>query len=158
MPHPASFAPISSIALLGGAILRDRWAIVIPVAAMMISDIVLGMHSVVLFTWSAFVLIAILSSHALANRLSFESVFVGSLVSATIFYIVSNFGVWLMTDYYPVTVSGLLDSYTNTLSFYRNTLLGDIVYGMGMYGLYVLARSNKLTQYQLFNQVKAATK
>lgn len=158
MPHPANFVPIGAIALLGGAILRGKWALIIPVAAMVVSDLVLGLHDVILFTWGAFALIAFLSSRLLAKRLSFESVFFGSLISATLFFLISNFGVWLVTDYYPSNAAGLYDSYVRGLPFFRNTLLGDIVYGMGMYGLYVLAKNYKLTKHQLFNQVKTATK
>jgi uncharacterized membrane protein len=140
-PHPDNFAPITAIALIGGATLGGRWAWSLPLAIMVVSDTIIGFHDTIAFTWGSFLLIGILSSRYLAKRLNFENVLAASMLGAVLFFVVTNFGVWLMSGYYDNSVSGLLLSYENAIPFFRNTFLGDIAYSTALYGAYVLVTS-----------------
>src|SRR5687768_18490814 len=43
LPHPPNFSPVEAIALFGGAYFASRaWAVLVPLAGMLVSDIVLG--------------------------------------------------------------------------------------------------------------------
>ena len=48
------------------------------------------------------------------------------LASSTLFFIVTNFGVWLLG--YPNTIAGLISCYTLAIPFFLNTILGDLFF------------------------------
>ena len=50
LPHPANFAPVAAIALFGGAALPRRLAVWTPLAAMILSDAIIGFHSLIAVT------------------------------------------------------------------------------------------------------------
>lgn len=137
LPHPPNFTSIAAVAIFGGAVLPRRWALSLPVAAMIMSDIIIGFHPLVLLIWASFVAIAFLSS--LLIRQAKPPGVVGASFGASIFfYLVSNFGVWLEGRMYPMTLPGLMDSYYMALPFFRNTLLGDLVFTGLLFGVYAL--------------------
>lgn len=138
LPHPANFAPIAAVALFGGAVLPRKWALSLPLFCMIISDLIIGLHPLILFTWGSFAVIAYLSGRYLKNITPLSVV--GASVGASIlFYLVSNFGVWLEGRLYPVTFQGLVHCYYNALPFFRNTILGDLVFSTILFGTYALA-------------------
>ncbi len=136
-PHPANVAPMAAVALFAGALLPRRWAMTVPLAAMVVSDMFIGMHSLVAFTWGSFALIALLSSYRFKS-ITFGGVASGSIGASVLFYVVTNFGVWAEGRLYNRTFSGLLQCYYNALPFFRNTLLGDMVYAGLLFGTYAL--------------------
>lgn len=139
LPHPPNFAPIGAIALFGGAILPKRLSIITPLMAMVISDMLIGFHSTIFWTWGAFVIIAIFSSEWLRSRVSVASTAFAALIASTSFFLITNFGVWLQGGLYQPSLSGLMQSYINGLPFFRNTLLSDITYSFAIFGLYFVA-------------------
>ena len=138
LPHPANLAPVGAICLFGGAILPKKLAWWLPLAMMIISDSIIGFYNGIVFTWLGFLLVALLGM-GLRGRNNLFRVPFGALVGALIFFIVSNFGVWLMGKIYPLTWAGLVDCYQMALPFLRNTLLGDFAYGWLLFGTYALA-------------------
>lgn len=138
LPHPANFTPIAAVALFGGAILPRKWATSLPLIAMIVSDLIIGLHPLILFTWGSFALIALLSSYKLKS-INFSNVAIGSLGASILFFVVSNFGVWLEGRLYVRTLSGLVECFVNALPFFRNTLLGDAVFSLVLFGAYVFA-------------------
>lgn len=133
MPHPANFAPIAAVALFGGAILPRKLAVTVPLIAMMVSDLFIGLHPLIMFTWGAFALIALLSS-ARFKRITPLGVVGSSVGASVLFYLVTNFGVWIEGRLYSQTLSGLIQCYYNALPFFRNTLLGDIIFTSALFG------------------------
>jgi len=138
LPHPANFAPIGAVALFGGAILPKKLALTLPLAAMIISDLLIGLHPLIIFTWGSFMLIALLSSYRF-KTISATNMLGGSIGASIIFYVISNFGVWQEGRLYPATLAGLTNCYYNALPFFRNTLLGDLAYTGVLFGLFVVA-------------------
>jgi len=138
LPHPYNFTPIAAVAIFGGAMLPRRLAIVVPLAAMIVSDLFIGLHSTIFWTWGAFALIALASSSYLRQRLNFSSTAALTLGGSVGFYLLTNFGVWLQGGLYEPTLSGLMRSYINGLPFFRNTLLGDMFYVGALFGTYYL--------------------
>lgn len=145
-PHPANFAPVAAVALFAGAILPRRWAIAAPVTAMVTSDLIIGLHPLVLFTWGSFALIAFASNRLLHNP-GLIRVGLGSLGASLLFYVVTNFGVWAQGLMYPMNFGGLVHSYVNALPFFRGTFTGDLFYSGVLFGTYAfvsyLVRENK---------------
>lgn len=137
-PHPANFAPIAALALFGGAILPRKWALILPLGAMVISDLIIGLHPLIFFTWGSFMLIAFMSNKYM-KRINPLTVGVASLSASIFFFIVSNFGVWLEGRLYSYTIEGLISCYYNAVPFFRNTLLGDFFYSTVLFGAYAIA-------------------
>ncbi len=142
LPHPANFAPIGAIALFGGAVLSPRLGWWLPVAAMVISDVFLGFHDTILFTWGGFALIA-LYGMTLQNTNNWLRIPLGALGSGIIFYVISNFGVWVAGSLYPHTLQGLADCFVAALPFFKTSLLADLVYSGALFGVYALATRPK---------------
>jgi len=137
IPHPPNFTPITAIALLSSKGFTNRWTIfLIPIISLFISDLFLGLHNSIPFVYGAFILITLLGISA--KKISIGTV----LMSSTIFFFITNFGVWFYN--YPLTLNGLISCYTLAIPFFLNTILGDLVYsGIMIYSYYAL-RKNKL--------------
>ena len=137
LPHPPNFTPIAAIALLSSKGFNNRWVVfLIPIVSLFISDLFIGLHATMPFVYISFILIALLGLYV--KKINIVSV----LLSSTIFFLVSNFGVWLL--YYPISTEGLVQCYTLALPFFLNTVLGDLVYGaLLIYPFYALQRRNK---------------
>ncbi len=137
LPHPPNFTPIAAIALLSSKGFDNRWVVfLIPIVSLFISDLFIGLHATIPFVYISLILIALLGLYV--KKINIVSV----LLSSTIFFLVSNFGVWLL--YYPISIEGLVQCYTLALPFFFNTVLGDLVYGaLLIYPFYALQRRNK---------------
>ncbi|MDR1552196.1 MAG: hypothetical protein LBS69_01875 [Prevotellaceae bacterium] len=150
LPHLPNFAPVGGMALFGAAYYsKRRWAFIVPVAAMWISDIILNnivysqyfdgfvwFYGGSIFTYGAFALITLLGIFVL-KKISIFNLTCSVLAASVIFFLISNFGAWLsMADTYPRTFSGLQACYFAGIPFFRNTLLGDIFYTSVLFGTF----------------------
>ena len=128
VPHLPNFTPVTAIALFGGLYISNKiLAYALPLIIMFISDIFLGFSSITLFVYAGFMLVTLIGT--LRKKPSILTIFLGSLS----FFIVTNFGVWLLG--YPKTWTGFVECYTLALPFFRNSLLGDFFYsGIMMIG------------------------
>ena len=154
IPHPANFAPIGAVALFGGVYLNKRYALFLPLAAMIISDFFIGFDSMQsrLMVYGSFLLIGLIGL-AIRNRKNIFTVIGGSVLGSTLFYIITNCVIFYSTKMYPHTLAGQLASYTNALPFFRNTLLGDLFYVGVLFGSFELV---KLFQYELNHQSQSS--
>ena len=145
MPHADNFTPVAAIALFAGAYLKRKYAIIVPLALMAVSDIFIGMHNVLIFTWGSFILASLLGLFIRKNK-SFLSITGMSLISSLAFFIVTNFGVWVM-GWYPPTLSGLLNCYIMGLPFLRDFTVSTLLYSAVLFTAYeVIARRVKETR------------
>jgi hypothetical protein len=138
LPSPANFAPIAAIAIFGAAILPLNWALGLPLVAMIVSDMFIGMHSLVYLTWGSYLLIALMASQYL-KKINLGRILATSMSASLLFYIITNFGVWAEGRLYPLTTEGLFSSYYNAIPFFRNTVLSDLVFNAVLFGSYYLA-------------------
>jgi len=145
-PHAPNFTPVAAIAIFSGAYLNKKHSLVVPLILMVISDSFLGLHNVVLFTWGGFILVALLGIWLKKNK-SVMRILSVSIASSILFYIVSNFGVWLM-GWYPHTMSGLIDCYVLAIPFLRTFTIATLLYTAVFFGIYeLIARSVKDTKF-----------
>jgi hypothetical protein len=137
--HPPNFSPIDAMALFSGAYLARRWlAFAAPLAAMVISDSVLGFYSGVWVTYLAIALVVLLGSVAL-RRVSALRVGGAAVAGSVLFFLVSNFGTWALGTMYPLTAAGLAACYVAAIPFFQNTLVGDLFYSGLLFGGFALA-------------------
>ena len=138
IPHAANFTPIGALGLFAGAYLTRRSAWLIPFAALILSDLIIGFYHiyVMLFVYLGFAANIMIGRQFLLQKRSILSLFAASLVSAVIFFIFSNFGVWLTGMMYPMTFAGLSECFVMAIPFFGNTLFGTFVYVVVLFGLY----------------------
>ncbi|OGC79774.1 MAG: hypothetical protein A2145_05765 [candidate division Zixibacteria bacterium RBG_16_40_9] len=142
IPHPVNFAPILAMALFGGTYLNKKTALWVPLLALIISDFFLGTYSPVLML---FVYASTLASGLLGlwlrNHKNLGNIVGTSLLSAVIFYLLSNFGVWMMPSGYIHNWAGLVECYVLALPFFKNTVASNLIYTAVFFGAYELAQS-----------------
>jgi hypothetical protein len=131
-----NFSAMGALAVLCGVHVRSPWlAFLLPLAARLVSDVILqiqtgyGFYSTMLFDYAAYGLI-VLAGRCIRPAGLFAGAGTG-LLSAAIFFVVSNFGVWCLPfngiQMYPQTLPGLLDCYIKGLPFARGTFLSDVL-------------------------------
>lgn len=138
LPHPPNFTPVTALALFAPAYIKNKYlAIIFPLAIMVVSDIFLGFHNVIAFVYGSFILVALLGLYLYKHK-TLKNIILITLASSLLFFVITNFGVWLVTPWYQKTWSGLLLCYTLAIPFLRNSLLGDIFYVGMIFGSYEL--------------------
>jgi hypothetical protein len=138
VPHPPNFTPIAAMGLFSGAYLGRRWlAFAAPFGAMLLSDLVLGFYPELAFVYLS-VAATVLIGWRIARRKTLFRVASATLAASVLFYLVTNFGVWLVMDYYPKTVAGLLACYVAAIPFFQNTVAGDLFYTALLFGGFAL--------------------
>ena len=129
IPHPPNFTPITAIALFSTIHFKNKiLTYLIPIIGLFISDLILGLSMVNLFVYLSFIAITFIGYKF--QKINNYSI----LLSSTTFFIVSNFGVWILG--YPKNIEGLILCYYMALPFFVYTIMGDLFYSYAMkYGL-----------------------
>ncbi|HVX58715.1 MAG TPA: DUF6580 family putative transport protein [Candidatus Saccharimonadales bacterium] len=138
IPHAANFAPVTAVAIFGGAILPRRLSIWVPLVAMIASDYFLGFYNTILITWACYGLIALASSYAM-KKPSLRRGLSLTIGASLFFFVVTNFATWVWSGMYDHSWAGLGQCYTMALPFFRNTALSDLVYTGALFGIYAFA-------------------
>jgi len=139
VPHPPNFSPIDAIALFSGAYLgRKAIAFVAPIGALLLSDLVLGFYHGQATVYFSVALIVTIGMVALTRR-SAVRVGAAAVASSILFFVITNFGMWLFSGFYPRTLVGLEACYVAAIPFFQNTLAGDLFYAALLFGGFRLA-------------------
>ena len=131
--HTPNFNPVIALALFGGMYLKKRDALWMPLALMIISDLLLGLHNTIFFTWGSVLLISMMGSWQKENK-AFSMLAVKTLAAPVLFFLVTNFGSWLAM--YPKTIDGLIQCYIAAIPFFRNSLVSAILYSVVLIASY----------------------
>jgi len=120
-PHPPNVAPITAVALFAGTHFgRKHWAILMPILAMLVTDVFLGFSMISPIVYLAFV--GITSLGFILKKMNVGTV----LLSSLLFFVVTNLGVWFL--YYPNTVEGFTACFTLALPFFGYSIIGDLFF------------------------------
>jgi hypothetical protein len=152
LPHPPNFTPVAAMALFAGAYFARRgWALLVPVLALLLSDLVLGMlHGgtyLAYYTTAAYLpsllanyasmLLAGVIGFGLRGRVTSARVLAGATAASVAFFVISNFAVWVMAQGAPYPGPcklGLGPCYVAGIPFFQWTLLGTVTYAALMFG------------------------
>ena len=136
LPHPANFTALGAIALFGGVYLDKRYAIAVPLIAMLISDYVIGFYGGMYWVYGGFILVGLVGLWLRTHKTP-AMILGGTVVSSLLFFIVTNFGVWFTpASMYARTWDGLIECYVAAIPFFRNSLGGDLVFVVLLFGAY----------------------
>ena len=140
VPHPPNFTPIGAMALFSGAYLGRRGAVAFlaPLGALFLSDLALGFYHGMATVYFSVALIVMIGVVAL-SRVSPIRVGFAALASSVLFFVVTNFGMWLSSGFYPRTLAGLEACYVAAIPFFQNTVAGDLFYAALLFGGFKLA-------------------
>jgi len=134
LPHPWNFTPIGGMALFGGAMFSNRaLAFAVPFAALFLSDLWIGLHSLMWAVYGSFAL-SVLMGMWLRRRRRFLPIAGATLVGAVLFFVITNWAVWLRGMTYPKTFAGLIACYVAAIPYFGNTLAGDAFYVSVLFG------------------------
>lgn len=125
VPHPPNFTSLIALSFYIPALLGIRFlpALIICFA---LTDLFIGFHGTVLFTWGSIIFIGLISNKFVKN---ITSRIFGALIGAFIFYIITNFGVWSLGSY-GYSLKGLLECYTLAIPFFGHTLISTLVFSV----------------------------
>ncbi len=137
LPHPPNVVPITAMALAGGVYFERRYALIIPMIALFVSDCIIGFHATVPFVYGCFLITGLIGMW-LSNHKRIGYIAGGTILSSIIFFVITNFGVWRTGGgwFYPKTWQGLIECYTLAIPFFRNSIAGDLVYTGILFGLF----------------------
>lgn len=154
-PHPPNFAPVAAISLFSGFYFR-RYFILIPISIMLVSDLFIGFYDwrLMAVVYSSFLLISLIGILMRKNK-SVITLVGCSLSGSVLFFILTNFAVWSLGQWYPHNFNGLMECYAMAIPFFKNTLAGDLFYSAVVFGCFeLLALPEKKLTFLPFRRFK----
>ena len=138
LPHPPNFSPLEATALFAGAYFANRaLAMIVPLAAMALSDAWLGWHDGLPLVYGCIAAMALAGSFVLRRKRSFARVALSGLGAALFFFFVTNGAIWLSagTEFCTGTLGAC---YAAGLPFLKNQLAGVAFYSLVLFGTWHL--------------------
>ena len=133
IPHPPNFTSLLALTFYVPVFFGIRFLPAL-VLCFAITDFFIGMHSLAIFTWGSLIMIGAITkyfSSSIYSRIS------GSLLGATIFFIVTNYGVWT-SGMYGYNLEGLLICYSLAIPFFAYSLISTFVFSSIFESVYKL--------------------
>ncbi len=116
-----------------------KLAFIIPISAIIISDIFIGFHSMIWAVYLSFFLVVVLGISM--KKLNVGNVLGLSILGSILFFLITNFAVWAQGSFYPSSFSGLIECYYMGIPFFKNTLIGDICFNAVLFSSFSFAES-----------------
>ena len=124
IPHPPNFTSLQSLSFYLPVIFGVAYLPVILIS-FIITDIFIGFHQTLFFTWGSIVIIGLFSRFFVSKIYKYR--ILGALGGALIFYLITNFGVWL-TGSYGYTFSGIFNCYILAIPLFGNTIVSTLIF------------------------------
>ena len=125
IPHPPNFTSLLALSFYVPVLFGLRYIPVLLIS-FVITDLVIGYHSGTHWTWGSVLVIGLMSQYFSKN---INLKLVGSLFGAFIFFLITNFGVWI-SGMYSLTVNGLVECYTLAIPFFTYSLISTILFSL----------------------------
>ena len=121
IPHEPNFTPVLSISIFGFLFSTNLWfKVLIVLGSMFFSDLIIGTHDFIIYVYFSLMLLIIISN----SKNYIYMMFLGPLI----FFIITNFGVWLHSSYYTKNIDGLTQCFYMAIPFFKNTILSTFFY------------------------------
>ena len=125
IPHPPNFTSLLALSFYVPVLFGLRYLPVLLIS-FVITDLLIGYHSGTHWTWGSVLIIGLMSQYFSKN---INLRLVGSLFGAFIFFLITNFGVWI-SGMYSLTVNGLIECYTLAIPFFTYSLISTILFSL----------------------------
>jgi len=157
IPHLDNLTALTAVSVFAGVQARNqKMLLLVPFFAMFLSDLVLNniiyaehtngflaISKSALFLYTPYLLLGLLSMGSL-RKIKLTGVLGMGTLGALLFFAISNFGVWATGSMYPKSAAGLMLAYEAAIPFLRNELLGTLLYGTSLYGVYYTLRQKSV--------------
>ena len=142
IPHPLNFTPIIAVAIMSGYFFKNVYlSFSVLIVAMLIADVFLGFYENMIFVYISLILISFIF-YKFSKKINFKNLFLFSFLGSVIFFVVSNFGVWVLESPslnnlpYEKNLSGLIECYILAIPFFHNTFLSTLVFSYSAIYIY----------------------
>lgn len=136
IPHPPNFTPIIAAAVISPYLFKNIYlSLGILLSSMFLSDLIIGLYSNFIFIYLSLFLVIIIQSK-IVKKITFKNLFIYSINASVIFFVTSNFSVWMFSNLYEKSFNGLIYCYILAIPFFINTVLSTIFFS---YLAYVIA-------------------
>ena len=127
IPHPPNFTPILAISVFSGIKFKSNlFSYFVPILAMFLSDAIIGFHSGIYLIYATLIIAAAVSKR-------FNNINSAALSSSFLFFLITNFHVWVISSTYPKTLLGIIECYTLALPFFAMTLLSTFFFTYSLF-------------------------
>tara|TARA_B110001454_G_C12579400_1_gene375429 strand:- start:258 stop:785 length:528 start_codon:yes stop_codon:yes gene_type:complete len=128
IPHPWNFTPIIAVAIMSSYFFKNIYlSYLVLLVSMLLSDVFIGFYEGMYFTYISLFLITFIFFR-INKKINTKSLFIFSFFGSLIFYLASNFGVWILSGMYEKNLNGLLTCYVLAIPFFKNTFLSTIIF------------------------------
>ncbi len=128
IPHPPNFTPIIAVSIMSGFLFKKfYWSIIVILISMFLSDIFIGLYKNMFFVYLSLFAVCYISYIKLI-KFNYKNLLIYGFIGSITFFLISNFGVWLLGDLYTKNFNGLLNCYILALPFFKNTLISTVFF------------------------------
>ena len=128
IPHPPNFTPIIAVAIMSSYFFRNTLlSCTVIIISMLLADIFIGFYKNIFFVYLSLLLISYIFSR-INRKIRLKNLFIFGLLGSVIFFILLNFGVWILSGMYEKSLNGLINCYLLAVPFFVNTLLSTIIF------------------------------
>ena len=139
IPHPPNFTPIVAVAIMSGYLFKNIYiSFAVLITSMLLADAFIGFYKNMFFVYFSLILISYIF-YKISSNINSKNLFIFSLLGTIVFFIISNFGVWILGGLgpnnlpYDKNLNGLLECYILAIPFIKNTMLSTLVFTYGAY-------------------------
>ena len=136
LPHPPNFTSLLALSFYVPVLLGLRYLPAL-IVSFVITDLIIGYHTGTHWTWGSVLIIGLVSQYFSKNV---NTRILGSISGACIFFIITNFGVWV-SGMYSYTIQGLVDCYFLAIPFFAYSLISTIMFAVIIEIFYKLYRT-----------------
>jgi len=128
IPHPPNFTPIVAVAIMSSCFFRNMYlSFAIIIISMLFADVFIGFYNNMFFVYLSLLLIAFIF-FKISTKIKLQNLFIFGFLGSVIFFLISNFGVWILSGMYEKNLNGLAYCYFLALPFFVNTVLSTIIF------------------------------
>jgi len=135
VPHPPNFTSLIALSFYVPILFGIRFLPAV-ILSFVLTDIFIGYHNMLFFTWGSVIIIGLISKYFLSSLIKRLS---GALCGACLFFVITNFGVWT-TGSYGYNPEGLLTSYILALPFFGYSLISTLIFSVLIETIYKFSK------------------
>ena len=128
IPHYPNFTPVIAVAIMSSYFFKNIYlSFIVIILSMLISDVFIGFYNNIFFVYLSLLLITFIF-YRFNTRIKFKNLFIFGFFGSLIFFVISNFVVWLLSNMYDKNLNGIIYCYFLALPLFINTLLSTVFF------------------------------